>query len=77
MSILNTDVLVVGGGPAGSIAARFAAAGGADTMLIDKKEDPARSSTCGGLVSVGTWENLGASEDDIVKEIKGVLVHKP
>ncbi len=73
----SPDVLVVGAGPAGSIAAEVAASGGADTLLIDKKADPSRSSACGGLVSKGAWNELDASSQAIVNEIKGVKVHPP
>ena len=77
METIDTDVLVVGGGPAGSIAAEVAAAGGARTLLVDKKDDPSRSSTCGGLVSLDTWDSLGASDDALINDISGVLVHPP
>ena len=77
MEKIETDVLVVGGGPAGSITAEVTAAAGADTILIDKKDDPSRSSACGGLVSVNTWNQLDASDNAIVNDISGVLVHPP
>lgn len=77
MDRIDTDVLVVGGGPAGAIAAEVVADGGGDTILIDKKDDPARSSACGGLVSVDAWERLGGRNRAIVNEIRGVLVHPP
>ena len=77
MNQRNPDVLVVGGGPAGSISARTAAEGGAKTVLIDKKEEPARSSACGGLVSRSTWRRLGTGDGPIVHEINGVVVHPP
>lgn len=77
MKEIDPEVLVVGGGPAGAIAAEVAASGGADTVLIDKKDDPARSSACGGLVSIDTWERLDGREGAIVNEISGVLVHPP
>ncbi|MHC5796965.1 geranylgeranyl reductase family protein [Lacisediminihabitans sp. FW035] len=41
------DVLVVGAGPAGSSAARVAAAGGASVLLVDRARFP-RYKTCGG-----------------------------
>jgi digeranylgeranylglycerophospholipid reductase len=71
------EVLIVGGGPAGSVSGRIAAAGGADTLLIDKKSDLGKSSACGGLVSLETWDRLEASDEAIVNEIKGVVVHPP
>ncbi|MCF7875471.1 NAD(P)/FAD-dependent oxidoreductase [Candidatus Bipolaricaulota bacterium] len=77
MSSNDPDVLVVGGGPAGSIAAGVAAEGGAVTTLVDKKSDPSQSSACGGLVSKNTWDELGAADGAIVNEIKGVEIHPP
>lgn len=74
---LEPQVLVVGGGPAGSIAGRVAAKGGADTLLIDKKDDLGESSACGGLVSLETWKRLSASDEVIVNQVRGVFVHPP
>ncbi len=71
------DLLVVGGGPAGAITARCAAEKGADTLLIDKKEDPSRSSLCGGLVSVDTWQKLGSPESAFLGKINGAIIHTP
>ena len=39
VEVIRTDVLVVGSGPAGSTAARFAAQGGVDVIMIDKKSE--------------------------------------
>lgn len=41
------DVVVVGAGPAGTCAARFAAANGAKTLLIEKKRDVGYPVVCG------------------------------
>jgi len=71
------EVLIVGGGPAGSISGRVAAEGGAETLLIDKKSDLGKSSACGGLVSLETWDRLETADEAIVNEIKGVVVHPP
>ncbi len=46
------DLLVIGAGPAGSTAARVAAAGGARVLLVDAARFP-RYKTCGGGL-VGT-----------------------
>lgn len=77
--MVNRDpqVLVVGGGPAGSIAGKVAADGGTETLLIDKKTNLDESSACGGLVSLETWERLSASDEAIVNKIRGVFVHPP
>ena len=44
------DVVVVGAGPAGSLAARFAAAGGARTLLVDQREELGVPVQCGEFV---------------------------
>lgn len=41
------DVVVVGAGPAGSLAARSAAAGGARTLLVDQRPEIGRPVQCG------------------------------
>jgi digeranylgeranylglycerophospholipid reductase len=41
------DVVVVGAGPAGSSAARFAALGGARTLLLDRREEIGQPVQCG------------------------------
>jgi digeranylgeranylglycerophospholipid reductase len=44
------DVVVVGAGPAGSLAARFAAVGGARTLLVDQREEIGIPVQCGEFV---------------------------
>jgi digeranylgeranylglycerophospholipid reductase len=44
------DVVVVGAGPAGSLAARFAAHGGARTLLVDQREELGVPVQCGEFV---------------------------
>jgi geranylgeranyl reductase family protein len=54
----NYDVIVVGGGPAGSTAARGCAERGFKTLLIDKAVFP-RYKPCGGALSIRTINSLG------------------
>ncbi|HEY0634792.1 MAG TPA: NAD(P)/FAD-dependent oxidoreductase [Gammaproteobacteria bacterium] len=51
------DVLIVGGGPAGSTAARALVASGLDVMVLDKKPFP-RDKVCAGWVTPPVWEAL-------------------
>ncbi len=45
------DVIVVGGGPAGSTAARYAASGGASVLILEKDRDIGYPVRCGEAVS--------------------------
>ncbi|MFW5722789.1 MAG: FAD-dependent oxidoreductase, partial [Desulfohalobiaceae bacterium] len=47
------DVIVVGGGPAGSTAARLLAEAGAKVLLVDRRCFP-RTKLCGGLLTEKT-----------------------
>lgn len=49
--IIETDVLVIGAGPAGSIAAKHAAMGGAEVLLVDKKSEIGSPKRCAEGVS--------------------------
>jgi flavin-dependent dehydrogenase len=57
------DVIVLGAGPAGAIAARQLAAGGARTLLVEKKAFP-RGKVCGACLNesaLGVLESVGLS----------------
>ena len=49
--MIETDVLVIGAGPAGSSAARFAAKEGVDVIIIDKKSEIGFPKRCAEGVS--------------------------
>ncbi len=59
------DALVVGGGPAGSVAALALARAGWNVALVEKAAFP-RPKVCGEYISAGTWPllvSLGVSDD--------------
>ncbi|MBI5749580.1 MAG: geranylgeranyl reductase family protein [Nitrospinae bacterium] len=72
----NYDVIVIGGGPAGSTAARGCAERGFKTLLIDKELFP-RYKPCGGALSFRTINSLGFEipQGMIEAECKGVNVY--
>ncbi|MCI4362666.1 MAG: FAD-dependent monooxygenase, partial [Thermoplasmata archaeon] len=49
-SVETFDVVVVGAGPAGSVAAGFASAGGARTLLVDRRTELGEPVQCGEYV---------------------------
>lgn len=68
------DAIVVGGGPAGSTAARRLAQSGARTLLLEKAMHP-RYKTCGGGIPARTASMLDLSIDSVVEgEVSAVEV---
>jgi len=60
------DVIVVGGGPGGSTAARFCAKAGLKTLLIEKERLP-RYKPCGGCLSTKTVHLLGFNLTSVIE----------
>jgi len=71
------DVVVVGGGPAGAVAAKAAAEAGARVLLLEGRREIGRPVQCTGLLSVRGFEAAGADRDVILREIRGVFAHAP
>ncbi len=71
------EVIVVGAGPAGAVAARVAAEHGARVLLLEGRPEVGRPIQCTGLLSVRGLEASGASPDVIVREIRGVIAYGP
>lgn len=77
--MIETDVLVVGAGPSGSMAAKYAALGGANVILIDKKSEIGSPKRCAEGVSKEGLKFLGIEPQPIwaVKEIEGIRLVAP
>ncbi|WP_461461506.1 NAD(P)/FAD-dependent oxidoreductase [Methanobrevibacter sp.] len=77
--MIETDVLVVGAGPAGSTAAKHAALGGAKVILMDKKSEIGSPKRCAEGVSKKGLKKLGIEPNPrfIAKELDGVRLVSP
>lgn len=77
--MIKTDVLVIGAGPAGSTAARFAAKGGAEVILMDKKSEIGAPKRCAEGISKQTFQKLDLEMDPhwVTREIEGVRLVAP
>lgn len=62
------DVIVVGGGPGGSTAARFCAQAGLRTLLIEKENLP-RYKPCAGCLSIKSSHLLGLDLDPVTENV--------
>lgn len=71
------DVIIAGGGPAGSIAAHRAAKNGLNVLLLEKETYP-RDKTCGGSVSQKALDVIGRIDKELIEcEISGAKVFLP
>jgi geranylgeranyl reductase family len=77
--MMETDVLVIGAGPAGSTAAKHAALGGAQVIVIDKKSEIGTPKRCAEGVSKDGLKKLGIEPSTrwIAKEATGVRMVSP
>ena len=77
--LIETDVLVIGAGPAGSSAAKHAALNGADVLMIEKKSEIGAPKRCAEGVSKDGLIELGVDPSSrwITSEINGVRLVSP
>lgn len=77
--MMETDILVIGAGPAGSTAAKHAAINGASVIVIDKKSEIGTPKRCAEGVSKDGLKELGIEPSPrwIAKEATGVRMVSP
>lgn len=79
MKQLNCDVVVVGAGPAGSMTAKWAAQGGADVIMIEKRQEIGAPVRCGEGISRAWLEEVGITVNPkwIAREVRGAKIVSP
>jgi len=73
--MLKTKALVVGGGPAGSTAARFLAKEGIDTILLERNFSFVKP--CGGGIPDAAFDELVIPRNIIKKNVKSIKLVSP
>ncbi len=68
------DVIVAGGGPIGSSAAKFCAERGLDTLLIEEHAEFGRPVQCAGLLSNNAFEQCSVSEKSVLNKVSGARI---
>ncbi len=78
-AVMDADVVVVGAGPAGLIAAREAAKGGVKVVVLEEHEEVGVPCHCAGLLSLRGLGEIGvpSSADFVQNRIKGAHFFSP
>ncbi|MEW5759895.1 MAG: NAD(P)/FAD-dependent oxidoreductase [Candidatus Thermoplasmatota archaeon] len=76
---MNYDVVVVGAGPAGSMAAKYAAIDGAKVLLIEKRQEIGSPVRCGEGIAKSSLSELEIKPDRkwIANEVRGARIFSP
>jgi len=75
LETLECEVVVVGGGPAGAIAARDLSRQGIDTVLLEK--DRAFQKPCGGGLMLSAYEEFDIPQSIIKKRVNTIEIVSP
>ncbi len=74
---MDYDVIVVGAGPAGCLAAKYAAKNGAKTLIIEEHASIGSPVQCAGLLSVNAVRECEIVPDSRFHPITGAFVYAP
>lgn len=77
INALTCDVLVVGGGPAGSCAARTAAKAGAEVIVAEQRLEIGQPVQCAEYIPKPLLGHLGLGRDFVVQHITGMKTFLP
>jgi len=79
MKKIETDVVVVGAGPAGSMTAKWAAKGGADVLMIEKRQEIGSPVRCGEGIARSWLDRVGITVDPkwVARKVKGAKIVSP
>ncbi len=77
--MLNTDVVVIGAGPAGLIAAREIAERGVDVIVLEEHKEIGVPCHCAGLLSLNGLMEIGVplNADFVQNKLNGARFHSP
>jgi geranylgeranyl reductase len=73
--MIRTNVLIIGGGPAGATAARILAGNKIETTLVER--DLSYVKPCGGGIPSSAFSELDISETTVKKKIKKISIISP
>src|SRR5208337_4105816 len=73
--MIRTNVLIIGGGPAGATAARMLAGNKIETTLVER--DLAYVKPCGGGIPSSAFEELDIPENIVKKKINKISIISP
>ncbi|MBQ3717817.1 MAG: NAD(P)/FAD-dependent oxidoreductase [Methanomicrobium sp.] len=68
------DVIVAGGGPVGSSAAKFCAQRGLKTLLLEEHAEFGRPVQCAGLLSNNAFNECRVSENSVLNKVSGARI---
>ncbi len=73
------DVVVIGGGPAGTTAGRYAAENGASVLVVEKRDEIGAPKRCGEGLSSHAMELIGIKPEPTwaIQELEGAYVYAP
>jgi len=72
---METDVVIVGAGPAGATVGRQIANAGFDVLIIEKDISPGKKKVCGGVMSKQCFTELDLPKEIIEKESFKLVLH--